>query len=221
MSSLTPRLHKLLEKANQIAKKDFESAKKTKKNVPKLVLNFRNNNINGTENNQPIKIPKDINLTARMEKLLEKVDILAKQAAKEKEIREIDDLVTIGEKEVDQIEEHELLEKVDILAKQAAKEKEIREIDDLVTIGEKEVDQIEEHEDWYGVDDSVRYGPHDWDKRMDHEYHGTPDHGVEYYFDKISGVSIWNKPIDYVEQHVENEEAYERFDETVTVNVNE
>ena len=45
MSSLTPRLHKLLEKANQIAKKDFESAKKTKKNVPKLVLNFRNNNI--------------------------------------------------------------------------------------------------------------------------------------------------------------------------------
>ena len=180
MSSLTPRLHKLLEKANQIAKKDFESAKKTKKNVPKLVLNFRNNNINGTENNQPIKIPKDINLTARMEKLLEKVDILAKQAAKEKEIREIDDLVTIGE---------------------------------------KEVDQIEEHEDWYGVDDSVRYGPHDWDKRMDHEYHGTPDHGVEYYFDKISGVSIWNKPIDYLEQHVENEE--ERFDETVTVNVNE
>ena len=33
---------------------------------------FQCRNINGTENNQPIKIPKDINLTARMEKLLEK-----------------------------------------------------------------------------------------------------------------------------------------------------
>ena len=57
-----------------------------------------------------MKIPKDISLTARMEKLVEKVESIALQAAHEKEIRQIDDLVAFGEKDADEhqiIEEHQ------------------------------------------------------------------------------------------------------------------
>ena len=41
--------------------------------------------------------------------------------------------------------------------------------------------------------------------------------GVAYYFDKISGVSIWNKPDDFVEE--EEEDGDEMFDETFSVSI--
>ena len=104
---LTPRLELLLNKANKIATHDLESAKRSSE---KLALSFKKNNSRDDENKTSIKIPKDLSLTARMEKLVEKVESIALQAAHEKEIRQIDDLVAFGEKDADEhqiIEEHQ------------------------------------------------------------------------------------------------------------------
>ena len=56
------------------------------------------------------------------------------------------------------------------------------------------------------MSDEVRYGPHDWEKRIDYEYHGTKDNGIAYYYDQISGVSVWNKPDDFKEPLEENKD---------------
>ena len=38
---------------------------------------------------------------------------------------------------------------------------------------------ILEHPGLVDVSDEVRYGPHDWEKRIDYEYHGTKDNGID------------------------------------------
>ena len=109
---------------------------------------------------------------------------------------------------------HKMVEKAGVEAKHAKVAREMREVHDLVKEGENEANQEinasndykKEDEDWYGVSDEVRFGPHDWERRIDYEYHGTKDNGIAYYFDKISGVSIWGIPDDFQEPSEVNNE---------------
>ena len=69
-----------------------------------------------------------------------------------------------------------------------------------------EIEQIISHE--AELSKSIQHAVHIWEKRFDQEYHGTPESPVEYYFDKISGVSQWEKPPDF-------QGTYEPFEETL------
>lgn len=109
---------------------------------------------------------------------------------------------------------NKMVEKAEVAAKHEKEMREVREVHDLIKEGENEANQEIsatpeykiEHQDWYGVSDEVRYGPHDWEKRIDYEYHGTKDNGIAYYYDQISGVSVWNKPDDFKEPLEENKD---------------
>ena len=171
MSSLTPRLKSHVEKATNVANKDFESTKITQ-------LNFENKLVAPLDlqnNRKVLDIPSNISLTARLNKMVEKADAAAKYAKEMREMREVHDLIKEGENEANQ---------------------EISATSEYIL----------EHQDWYGVSDEVRYGPHDWEKRIDYEYHGTKDNGIAYYYDQISGVSVWNKPDDFKEPSEENKD---------------